>query len=120
MNGGNKVFSKLKSLFYGKNSKNDVNRRISEKLHNMPFKYISEKDQNGTEIIVARAGHINIEGENKEFLCATEGVKTVFKLEISKMSIWEFMSLDGCVINFKDVVTGNIRNVIVYYDKHLT
>ena len=114
------MFSKLKLLFFKNNSKNDVNRRISEKLHNMPFKYISEKDENGTETIIARAGHMNIEGENREFLCATEGIKTVFKLEISRMSIWEFMSLDGCVINFKDVDTGNTRNVTVYYEKHLT
>ncbi len=114
------MFSKFKSLFYGKNSKNDVNRRISEKLHNTPFKYISEKDESGTETIIARAGHINIEGENREFLCATQGVKTVFRLEISQMSIWEFMSLDGCVINFKDIDTGNVRNVTVYYEKHLT
>lgn len=114
------MFLKLKSLFFRKNSKNDVNRRISEKLHNMPFKYISEKDENGTETIIARAGHINIEGENRELLCATEGVRTVFKLDISQMSIWEFMSLDGCVIDFFDLDTGKHRNITVYYEKHLT
>ena len=54
------MFSKIKSLFSSKNAQNDVNRRISEKLHNMPFKYIQEKDETGTEIIIARAGHINI------------------------------------------------------------
>ena len=66
------------------------------------------------------AGHINIEGEKREILCATVGVKTVFRLKISDMKIWEFMSLDGCVVDFTDIDTGKQRNLTVYYEKHLT
>ena len=86
----------------------------------MHVKYITEKDASGEEIIIGRNGHINIVGDKSTQLCATCGVKTVFRLLISEMNIWEFMSLDGCVITFTDLDTGDKRTVTVYYDKHLT
>ena len=107
-------------IIFSKKKPSEVNKRISEKLHDMPFKYISEKDTFGEETIIGRKGHINIEGDKREYLCGTVGVKTVFKAEIAEMQIWEFMSLDGCVINFVDVDTKLTRNISVYYDKHLT
>lgn len=114
------MLEKIKKLFGKGESQLEISRKIAAKLHDMPFKYVSEKDENSTEIIIGRAGHINIEGEKKEYLCATSGVKTLFKAEIAEMRIWEFMSLDGCVIDFTDVESGKKRNVTVYYDKHLT
>ena len=113
------MFEKIKLLFKGKNKPSDINIRLSKKLHNMHFKYISEKLPDGEDIIIARNGHINIEGDNGEVLCATEGIKTIFRLDIAEMKIWEFMSLNGCVITFTDLDSGVERNVSVYYDAHL-
>ena len=113
------MLDRIKSLFKGKNKASENNIRMSKKLHNMHFKYISEKLENGEDIIIARNGHINIEGNNGDVLCATEGIKTVFRLQIAEMTIWEFMSLNGCVITFTDLDTGVKRNVSVYYDAHL-
>lgn len=113
------MFDKIKNIFGKKEKISETNARLSKKLHNMHFKYISEKKSNGEDIIIARNGHINIEGENGDVLCATEGVKTVFRLKISEMNIWEFMSLNGCVINFTDIDSGEKRNISVYYDAHL-
>ena len=114
------MLKKLAGLFGAGNSERSVNRRIAEKLHDMPFKYISEKDESGGEIIIGRAGHINLLGEKRSQMCATCGVKTIFRLDVDEMKIWEFMSLDGCVINFTDLDTGKKRNISVYYDKHLS
>ena len=116
------VFEKISALF-GKGAKAkelQTNRRIAEKLHDMPFKYISEKDENGIETILARGGHINLIGEKKNELCATAGTSTIFRLSVEQMKIWEFMSLDGCVISFCDLDTGKDRTVNVYYDAHLS
>lgn len=114
------MLEKIKKLFGKGESQLEISRKIARKLHDMPFKYVSEKDENGTETIIGRAGHINIEGEKNEYLCATSGVKTLFKAPIDEMKIWEFMSLDGCVIDFSDADTGEVRSITVYYDKHLT
>lgn len=113
------MFEKLKSLFRGKNSQGEINLRLAKKLHNMHFKYISEKFEDGSDKIIAKNGHINMEGDNGEYLCATCGVETVFRLEVSQMHIWEYMSLNGCVITFVDLDSGKERNVSVYYDAHL-
>lgn len=113
------MLDKIKSLFGRKEKISETNARLSKKLHNMHFKYISEKKSDGEDIIIARNGHINIEGENGDVLCATEGIKTVFRLKISEMNIWEFMSLNGCVITFTDLETYEKRTVSVYYDAHL-
>lgn len=111
------MFEKIKKLFGGKEDTSEINRRLAKKLHNMHFKYINEKMPDGTEKIIGRNGHINI--ENGELLCATVGVETLFRLRISEMRIWEFMSLNGCVIDFTDIDSGEERNVSVYYDSHL-
>ncbi len=114
------MLDKIKGLFGGKNKQSEINKRLASKLHNMHVKYITEKDENGVDTIIGRGCHINILGEKGEELCASCGIQTVFRLNISEMHIWEFMSLDGCVIRFTDLDTGVERNVTVYYDKHLT
>lgn len=114
------MFDKIKNIFSKNNSQKAINEKISSKLHNMHIKYITEKDMSGEEIIIGRNGHINRVGDKSEQLCATCGVKTIFRLLISEMSIWEFMSLDGCVITFTDLDSEEKRTVCVYYDKHLT
>ena len=114
------MLRKIAALFGARAKERAVNRRLAEKLHDMPFKYVSEKDASGEESIIGRGGHINLVGEQAKELCATCGVKTLFRLSVDDMKIWEFMSLDGCVITFTDLDTGNERTVTVYYEKHLT
>lgn len=113
------MLKKLARLFTKKESETAVRRRLAEKLNDMHFGYITEKAADGNDIIIGRDGHLNLIGEKKEQLCATCGVKTLFRLEVSQMRIWEFMSLDGCVITFTDLESGAERTVNVYYDKHL-
>lgn len=114
------MFEKLTAIF-GKGSKElQTKRRIAAKLHDTPFKYISEKDETGVDTILARGGHLNLIGEKKNELCATVGTKTIFRLTVDEMNIWEFMSLDGCVITFVDLDTGKERTVTVYYEAHLS
>lgn len=114
------MLEKLIGLFGKGKTEQKTNRRLAEKLHDMPFKTVSEKDENGIETILARGGHINLLGEKKDELCATVGTKTVFRLAVDEMKIWEFMSLNGCVITFTDLDTGEKRTVTVYYAAHLT
>ena len=111
------IFSRI---FSKNDSQKEINSRLSEKLNNSHIKYITEKDANSFDSIIAREAHINIVGESKDELCATEGTKTVFRLKISDMKIWEFMSLDGCVITFFDTELKKERTVNVYYEKHLS
>lgn len=112
------MLEKLRALFDAKSKEKAQNRRLAAKLSDMPFKYISEKDAAGVETILARGGHINLTAENE--LCATSGIQTIFRLAVDEMKIWEFMSLNGCVITFVDLDTTDERTVTVYYDAHLS
>lgn len=115
------MFEKLTGLFRKDAKKVQTNRRIAAKLHDTPFKYISEKDlQTGEETIVARGGHLNLIGEKKNELCATVGTKTVFRLAVDEMDIWELMSLDGCILSFFDLDTQQERRMSVFYEAHLS
>lgn len=113
------MFEKLKEKLGGKAGEKAVKRRIADKLHDVHIKRIAEKGDDGVETIIARECHINRLGEKGEELCATEGVRTVFRAAVDEMRIWEFMSLDGCVIGFVNLDTGKERNVVVYYDRRL-
>ena len=113
------MFDKLREILGGKTAEKAVKRRIADKLHNVHIKRIAEKDENGVETVIARECHINRLGEKGETLCGTEGVKTVFRASVDELTVWEFMSLDGCVMRFTDLDTGLERNLTVYYDRHL-
>ncbi len=114
------MFEKLISKFSKTGKKLEQNRKIAKKLHDMPFKYISEKNENGEEVILARGGHLNLIDEKGEELAATVGVKTIFRLKVDEMDAWEFMSLDGCFITFFDLDLQKERSVTVSYEKRLT
>lgn len=92
-------------------------RDIAQKLHDTHVKYATEKDESETEVIIGRDGHLNITDGNIFEL--TFGVNSAFRFEIDKMSIWEFMSLDGAVVSGIELNTGRQRSFTVYYDRHL-
>lgn len=71
------MFEKLTGLFTKGSKELQTKRRIAAKLHDTPFKYISEKDETGVDTILARGGHLNLVGEKKNELCATVGTKTI-------------------------------------------
>ena len=108
-------FFKNKSVIDSKNMKQS--RTIAAKLHDTHIKYASDKTS-GEELIVGRSGHVNIVGGNCFELVF--GVKSIFKFEIDKMTIWEFMSLDGATVSGVDLNDGLEKTFILYYDKHLT
>ncbi len=113
------LFDGLKKIFGSANAKNiKQSRTICAKLHDSHVKYATTKDETGTDIIVGKDGHLNIVDE--KFFELTFGVKSIFKFEIDKMLIWEFMSLDGAVIDGINVNSTKQETFTVYYDKHLT
>lgn len=110
------IVSKLKRmLFCDKDVKQS--RDICSKLHDSHVKYASEKID-GTETIIGREGHLNVVEEI--YFEYTVGVNSIFKFKIDEMKIWEFMSLDGAVIDGYEYNECKERSVTVYYDRHLT
>ena len=108
-------FFKNKSGIDAKNAKQS--RTIASKLNDSHIKYASEKTS-GEEIIVGRSGHVNIVDGNCFELVF--GIQSIFKFEIDRMTIWEFMSLDGATVSGVDLNDGKEKTFILYYDKHLT
>ncbi len=108
---------KIMNIFSKNNANVFQSRKISAKLHDTHVKYATEK-RDGVEVIIGRDGHLNIVDKDKFELVF--GINSIFKFEIDKMAIWEFMSLDGAVITGFDLNTNTERTVTTYYDKHLT
>lgn len=91
---------------------------ICKKLHDTHVKYASEKMPDGQDLIIGRDGHLNIVDDG--IIELTFGVESAFRFEIDKLSVWEFMSLDGAVFSGVDINSSEQKTFTVYYDKHLT
>lgn len=108
------IFGKLSSV--GKQA--SQSRMICKKLHDTHVKYASEKTADGQDLIIGRGGHLNIVDDG--IIELTFGVESAFRFEIDKLSVWEFMSLDGAVFSGTELNSSEIKTFTVYYDKHLT
>lgn len=111
------MFEKIKSKLFGKDKNAKQSWSIAQKLSDCHIKYASLKSE-GEETIIGRSGHTNIvDGDCFELVF---GVKSAFKFKIDKMTIWEFMSLDGATVSGVDLNDGKQKTFLLYYDKHLT
>lgn len=111
------ILDKIKEKFSPDAKRINQSRQICKKLHNTHVKYATVA-VDGEDIIIGKDGHFNITDENIFEL--TFGITSAFKLEIDKMEIWEFMSLDGAFIKGVDLNDGKEKDFKAYYDKHLT
>ena len=107
----------LKKLFsrFRKNDENSpaFRRAMAEKLDGRVVKYVTERDENGVETVIGRAGHANI--VNGVDFVVTCGIQTIFSSPIEEMRAWELLSLEGAVLTAFDRAVGRERSVVIYY-----
>ena len=104
-----KFFSRFK-----KNEDSPAFRRaMAKKLDGRVVKYVTERDENGTETVIGREGHAHI--VNGTDFIVTCGIETIFQAPIDEMRAWELLSLEGAVLNAYDLSVGRERSVVIYY-----
>ena len=91
-----------------------------ERIKNKRIRYVSERiaDEKTGEIvdtILGKEGFFNI-NKNNELEIYLSGVgKTLFRAYIPDLKAYEFLSLEGVVMESLDLVSGKHRQVIAYY-----
>ena len=84
---------------------------MAEKLDGKSIQYALEKDGDD-ERIISKGGSINL--RNGE-LIVNGSDKILFRIKISDLTAWEFMSLNGVVISGFDLEQNKERSITAYY-----
>ena len=92
--------------------------KFAQRISNKKIKYISERitdDQTGevVDTILGKNGFFHI-NENNEIVVSCNG-KELFKAFIPDLKAYEFLSLEGVVMESFDLVSNKNRQIIAYY-----
>jgi hypothetical protein len=114
----NKIKNKIK-----KNDENNPEYRIkfAHRIANKKIKYASERriDEATGEVadtVIGKNGFFNINKDNEISIYC--GGEELFRAYVPDLKAYEFLSLEGVVMEAYDLVSGKARNIIAYYIYH--
>ena len=92
--------------------------RFAHRIANKKIKYVSERitDENTGEVIdtiIGKKGFFHI-NQNDEIAVSCGG-KVLFRAYMPDLKAYEFLSLEGVVMDSFDLVSNKHRQIIVYY-----
>ena len=92
--------------------------RFAQRISNKRIKYVSERitDENTGEVvdtIIGKNGFFNI-NKNNEISVYCNG-EELFRAFVPDLKAYEFLSLEGVVMESLDLVSNKQRQVIAYY-----
>ena len=87
------------------------NPEVLARINSRAIKYVTTRDENGTEHVLGHSGSINIKGV--ELICFSEG-RDVFRCNIYDAKVGELLSKDGVRLSMirED---GSEYAIIAYY-----
>ena len=87
------------------------NPEVLARINQRAIKYVTTRNEDGTEYVLGRSGSINIKGE--ELICHSDG-RDVFRCNIYDAKVGELLSKDGVRLSMtRD--DGSEYAVIAYY-----
>ena len=115
------MFNFFKKLI-NKNKEDSAEYRIQfvERIKNKKIRYVSERviDEESGEVvdtIIGKDGFFNV-NQNNELEIYISGIgKTLFRAYIPDLKAYEFLSLEGVVMEAVDLISGKYRQIIAYY-----
>ena len=114
----NKIKNRIK-----KNDENNPEYRIkfAQRMSNKAIKYVSERriDPNTGEIIdtvIGKNGFFNINKNNE--ISIYGGGEELFRAYVPDLKAYEFLSLEGAVLEALDLTSGKQRIILAYYKYH--
>ncbi|MCL2098844.1 MAG: hypothetical protein FWH24_00210 [Oscillospiraceae bacterium] len=118
------MFDFFKNIL-GINNKNNENSaeyrlRFAERIKDKKIKYISERVTDGltgeaVDTILGKDGFFNINKNNELEIYLSGTGKPLFKAYIPDLAAYEFLSLEGAVLESLDLISGKYRQIIAYY-----
>jgi len=105
-----------------KKNENSAEYRLefAERIKNKRIRYVSERvrDENTGEVvdtIIGKEGFFNINKNNElEIYLSGKGAQ-LFRAYIPDLKAYEFLSLEGVVLESLDLISGKHRQIIAYY-----
>jgi len=111
----NKIKNKIK-----KNDEDNPEYRIrfAQRIATKKIRYVSERTVDGktgevVDTILGKDGFFHI-NENNELVISCNG-KVLYRAFIPDLKAYEFLSLEGAVLESLDLVTNKYRQIIAYY-----
>jgi|GEM_PF-334596 len=114
----NKIKAKIK-----KNDENNPEYRIefANRISNKAIKYVSERhvDASSGEVadtVIGKNGFFSINKNNEISIYC--GGEELFRAFVPDLKAYEFLSLEGAVMEAVDLASGKPRTIIAYYKYH--
>ena len=114
-NAKNKIYNRIK-----KNDEDNPEYRINfaQRIADKKIRYVSERiadDNTGgvVDTIIGKDGYFNI-NKNNEISIYCGGLE-LFRAFTPDLKAYEFLSLEGVVLESLDLVSGSQRQIIAYY-----
>ncbi len=90
-------------------------RQVLSRIDKKALRYVTQKEDGDTEIILGKSGAINIIGD--EVVVDFEGADSL-RFKADAVKVGELMSLEGFVLSGEERTTGRHMNIVGYYKYH--
>ncbi|MCL2814236.1 MAG: hypothetical protein FWD23_06525 [Oscillospiraceae bacterium] len=117
-----KIIDKIKNQIK-KNDEDNPEYRIkfAHRIANKKIKYVTERTfdvQTGevSETVIGKNGFFNINKNNE--ISVYCGGDELFRAYVPELKAYEFLSLEGAVMEAFDLISGKFKNIITYYIYH--
>ena len=115
------MFDFIKNIFNKKNEDTaEFRQQFAERIKDKKIRYVSERvtDEKTGEVvdtIIGKDGFFNINKNNEIEIYLSGTAKSLFRAYIPDLKAYEFLSLEGVVMESLDLISGRERQVIAYY-----
>ena len=115
------MFNFIKNIINKKNEDSaEFRLKFAERIKDKKIRYVSErvKDEKTGEVvdtIIGKDGFFNINKNNELEIYISGAGKPLFRAYIPDLKAYEFLSLEGVVLESLDLISGQERQVIAYY-----
>lgn len=107
-------------MFFSKKKKEGsraFRREMAKKLDGRAVKYVTEREDDGSESVIGREGALIIKDGD---MIVFSSADIVMRCPIDEMDAAELLSLEGVIISGPDTEHGGeLRSVIAYYTYYL-
>ena len=115
------MFKFLKKMI-NKNNEDSAEFRIqfAGRIKNKRIKYVSERAIDGktgevVDTILGKEGFFSINKNNELEIYLSGESKALFRAYIPDLKAYEFLSLEGAILESLDLISGKQRQIIAYY-----
>ena len=115
------MFNFIKKRINKKNEDSPEFRlEFAKRIKDKKIRYVSERVRDGqtgevVDTIIGKDGFFNINKNNELDIHVSGAGQPLFRARIPDLKAYEFLSLEGVVLESLDLISGTHRQIIAYY-----